>query len=120
GRTLLKTVLDTASEISPSRIVVVVGAGREEVEEALSGREVTVVVQDPPLGTGDAVRRALPALPGGAAPVVILSGDAPLLTSATLTRLLERRRAKNLDLAFLSFRPPEAGELGRVVRDPKG
>lgn len=120
GRTLLDAVLDTARELSPSRIIVVVGAGRERVEEALSGREVTVVVQDPPLGTGDAARRALPALPGGAAPVVILSGDAPLLTSATLTRLLERRRAKNLDLAFLSFRPPEAGELGRVVRDPKG
>lgn len=71
GRTLLDAVLDTAREISPSRIVVVVGAGRELVEKALSGREVTVVVQDPPQGTGDAVRRALPALPGdGAAPVV--------------------------------------------------
>ena len=121
GRTLLDAVLDTAREISPSRIVVVVGAGRELVEKALSGREVTVVVQDPPQGTGDAVRRALPALPGdGAAPVVILSGDVPLLTSATLTRLIERRRAKGLDLAFLSFRPPDAGELGRVVRDPRG
>ncbi len=121
GRTLLDAVLDTAREISPSRVVVVVGRGREQVEKALSGREVTIVVQDPPLGTGDAVRRALPALSGGGAnPVVVLSGDAPLLTSATLTRLIERRRQKGLDLAFLSFRPPDAGELGRVVRDPQG
>ena len=121
GRTLLDAVLDTAREISPSRVVVVVGRGREQVEKALSGREVTIVVQDPPLGTGDAVRRALPALSGdGANPVVVLSGDAPLLTSATLTRLIERRRQKGLDLAFLSFRPPDAGELGRVVRDPQG
>lgn len=121
GRTLLDAVLDTAREISPSRVVVVVGAGREHVEKALSGREVTIVVQDPPLGTGDAVRRALPALSGdGAGPVVVLSGDAPLLTAATLTRLIERRRQKALDLAFLSFRPPDAGDLGRVVRDPQG
>ncbi len=84
GRTLLDAVLDTAGEISPSQVVVVIGAGREQVEKALSGRPVTVVVQDPPLGTGDAVRRALPALSGdGSAPVVVLSGDAPLLTAAT-------------------------------------
>ena len=121
GRTLLDAVLDTAEEISPSQVVAVIGAGREQVEKALSGRAVTIVVQDPPLGTGDAVRRALPALAGdGSAPVVILSGDAPLLTAATLTRLIERRRKKGLDLAFLSFRPPDAGELGRVLRDPQG
>jgi bifunctional UDP-N-acetylglucosamine pyrophosphorylase/glucosamine-1-phosphate N-acetyltransferase len=121
GRTLLDAVLDTAQEISPSRIVAVIGAGREQVEKALSGRAVTIVVQDPPLGTGDAVRRALPALAGdGSAPVVVLSGDAPLLTAATLTKLIERRRERCLDLAFLSFRPPDAGELGRVVRDREG
>ena len=110
GRTLLDAVLDTAEEISPSQVVVVIGAGREQVEKTLSGRAVTTVVQDPPLGTGDAVRRAMPALAGDAsAPVVILSGDVPLLTAATLTRLIERRREKGLDLAFLSFRPPDAG-----------
>ena len=121
GRTLLDAVLDTAGEISASQVVVVIGAGREQVEKALSGRPVTIVVQDPPLGTGDAVRRALPALAGdGSAPVVVLSGDVPLLTAATLTRLIERRRKKGLDLALLSFRPPDAGDLGRVVRDSKG
>jgi bifunctional UDP-N-acetylglucosamine pyrophosphorylase/glucosamine-1-phosphate N-acetyltransferase len=121
GRTLLDAVLDTAEEISPSKVIAVIGAGREQVEKALSGRAVTIVVQDPPLGTGDAVRRALPALAGGgSAPVVILSGDAPLLCAATLAKLIGRRREKDLDLAFLSFRPPDAGDLGRVVRDREG
>ena len=105
GRTLLDAVLDTAEEISPSQVVAVIGAGREQVEKALSGRAVTIVFQDPPLGTGDAVRRALPALAGdGSAPVVILSGDAPLLTAATLTRLIERRREKGLDLQSCALR----------------
>jgi bifunctional UDP-N-acetylglucosamine pyrophosphorylase/glucosamine-1-phosphate N-acetyltransferase len=120
GRTLLDAVLDTAEGVSPSRIVTVVGAGREIVEASLSGRDVTVVVQDPPLGTGDAARCALSVLGNGAGPVVILSGDAPLLTSATVSKLIERRRAKGLDLAFLTFRPPETGALGRIVRDAKG
>ncbi|HEY6067023.1 MAG TPA: NTP transferase domain-containing protein, partial [Thermoanaerobaculia bacterium] len=120
GRTLLDAVLDTAEGVSPSRIIAVVGAGRESVEAALSGRDVAIVVQDPPLGTGDAARRGREALSNGSGPVLILSGDAPLLTSATLTKLIERRRENGLDLAFLTFRPPEVGELGRIVRDAKG
>jgi bifunctional UDP-N-acetylglucosamine pyrophosphorylase/glucosamine-1-phosphate N-acetyltransferase len=119
GRTLLDSVLDTARGVSPSRVVAVIGAGREKVESALAGHDVTIVIQDPPLGTGDAARRALSALNGGG-PVVILSGDTPLLTAATVAKLIERRREKELDLAFLTFRPPDAGDLGRVVRDSRG
>jgi bifunctional UDP-N-acetylglucosamine pyrophosphorylase/glucosamine-1-phosphate N-acetyltransferase len=120
GRTLLDAVLDTAEEVGPARVVAVIGSGRESVEAALGGRAVTLVVQDPPLGTGDAARRAMSALSNGGGPVVILSGDAPLLTSATLSKLIARRREHDLDLALLTFRPPEPGELGRVVRDRSG
>jgi len=120
GRTLLEAVIDTAEGISPSRIVAVVGAGKDRVEAVLAGRAVTIVVQHPPLGTGDAARRALPALSNGPGPVVILSGDAPLLTSPTLAKLIERWREAGLDLALLTFRPPEVGDLGRVVRDDRG
>ncbi len=120
GRTLLDAVLDTAEAVSPSRIVAVLGAGRDEVERSLAGRAVTIVIQEPPLGTGDAARRALPALSNDSGPVVILSGDVPFLTPATLAKLVDRRRENDLDLALLTFRPPEAGELGRVVRDSRG
>jgi bifunctional UDP-N-acetylglucosamine pyrophosphorylase/glucosamine-1-phosphate N-acetyltransferase len=120
GRTLLDAVLDTATSVNPSRIVIVLGAGREKVELSLAGRDVTLVVQDPPLGTGDAVRSALTALSDGAGPVVVLSGDAPLLTPGTLSHLIERQRENDLDLALLTFRPPEVGDLGRVVRDRRG
>ncbi len=51
GRTLLDAVLDTAEAVSPSRIVAVLGAGRDEVERSLAGRAVTIVIQEPPLGT---------------------------------------------------------------------
>lgn len=120
GRTLLDAVLETAASLNPSRTVIVVGAGRDEVERSLSGRDVELVVQDPPLGTGDAVRRAFSALEDGDGPVVVLSGDAPLLTPGTLSRLVERQREAGLDLALLTFHPPELGDLGRVVRDRRG
>lgn len=122
GRTLLDAVLDAADFLEPSRTIVVAGAGAAgaSIEGALSGRRVTIAVQDPPLGTGDAVRQALPVLDASDGPVVILSGDAPLLRPETLADLVGRQRAGGLDLAFLSFRPPEAGAFGRVLRDARG
>jgi bifunctional UDP-N-acetylglucosamine pyrophosphorylase/glucosamine-1-phosphate N-acetyltransferase len=120
GRTLLEAVLDTAESLLPSRVIAVLGAGREQVQTALEGRAVTVVIQDPPLGTGDAARAAVSALADGDGPVLVLSGDVPLLTKETLEALLECQRRGGLDLSFLSFRPPEPGEFGRVVRDRSG
>jgi len=105
-----------------SRLVVVAGAGREELipHLARSAPEAAVVVQDPPRGTGDAVRAALPAL-GEAARVVVLAGDVPLLTAETLARLEGALDAgPSAGIAVLTAVLPDAGAYGRVVRDGKG
>jgi bifunctional UDP-N-acetylglucosamine pyrophosphorylase / glucosamine-1-phosphate N-acetyltransferase len=120
GRTLLDTALETVEALSPAKTVVVIGPARREIEEVLSGRPVTVVVQDPPAGNRDAARRGLEALPRSADAVIVFSGDVPLLRAETLKALLERRRRRHLDLAVLSFRPPDAAEFGRVMRDSSG
>ena len=86
GRTLLEAVLAAAEGVEPARVVVVVGAGREQVAASLEGRAVTLAVQDPPLGTGDAARTgaAALALDRGDRSVVVLAGDTPLLRAETL------------------------------------
>ena len=50
----------------------------------------------------------------------MLAGDTPLLRTETLARLVARRAEKGLDLVFLTFRPPDPGEFGRIVRDGRG
>ena len=120
GRTLVEAVLDSLAHLSPERIVVVVGADRERIERSLAGRAVEFALQDPPLGTGDAARKAFEALPAGGGPVLVLAGDTPLLTGETLARLVARQAEGRLDLVFLTFRPPEPGDFGRVVRDARG
>ena len=119
GRTLLEAVLDAAAPLSASRTVVVVGRERDRIAATLDGRGVLWAVQDPPLGTGDAVRRAREAL-GDGGPIVVLAGDTPLLRPETLSQLLALQREKNLAASFLTFRPPDPGEFGRVVRDRAG
>ncbi len=124
GRPLVDHVVATARAFLASRpgsrLVVVAGAGREELVPHLArtAPEAVVAVQDPPRGTGDAVRVALPAL-GDAARVVVLAGDVPLLTAASLARLDEALDA-GASIAVLTALLPDAGSYGRVVRDGQG
>ena len=126
GRPLIDHVVATARAFLAgrplSRLVVVAGAGREELVPHLArtAPEAVVVVQDPPRGTGDAVRVALPAL-GEATRVLVLAGDVPLLTASALERL---DAALDVDtdagVAVLTARLVDAGAYGRVVRDGSG
>ena len=120
GRPLLEAVLDAAERLSPGETVVVLGASRARVETVTGGRPVKTTLQDPPLGTGDAVRCGLRELDDSDGPILVLSGDVPLLRPETLVELVRKRRDEDLDLAFLSFRPPDPGAFGRVVRDARG
>ncbi len=120
GRTLLEAALETVEGLSPAKIVVVHGPARREIEALLTDRAVASVVQDPPAGTMDAARRAFRLLPRSAGPVLVLSADVPLLRMETLRALIDRQRRGPLGLAFLSFRPPDAAEFDRIVRDGAG
>ena len=117
GRPMLAHVLDAARAISPAAIVVVVGHGGDEVEQALRAPGLAFVRQDPPRGTGDAVRVALASLPRDGVTVVI-NGDTPLIPGPLLHALAER--AARGRLALLTARVPDPSGLGRVVRDGSG
>jgi len=119
GRALLDHVLEALAPLAPSPVVVVVGHLRRQVESHLAGREVVLAVQDPPRGTGDAVAKAVAHLaPVGE--VLVLSGDVPLVTTATLERLLEARRERNAAAAVLTAVLGDGGSYGRIVRNRQG
>ncbi|MBF0425830.1 MAG: bifunctional UDP-N-acetylglucosamine diphosphorylase/glucosamine-1-phosphate N-acetyltransferase GlmU [Magnetococcales bacterium] len=117
---LLAHVLASARGLRPSRIVVVVGHGADEVKSRLAAPDITWVDQEQQLGTGHAVLTALPALPNltdaHQRDLLILSGDTPLLDTATLTALLEdhRRHQRALTLVTTTQVPPDG--YGRIVR----
>lgn len=120
GKPLLTHVLNTAGELKPVRVVVIVGHGREQVEQTLDNTGVDVAVQDPPLGTGHAVMQAEMALTGFNGDVVILSGDVPLLTAESLKKLTDYHRAKQATITVASTKAPNPFGYGRIVRDEAG
>jgi len=119
GRALVDHVLAALEPLAPSPIVVVVGHLRPQVEEHLVGRNVALAVQDPPHGTGDAVALALSHVPAEG-DVLVLSGDAPLITSVTLEALVELRRSRSAVAALATAVLAEPGNYGRIVRNQAG
>ena len=115
GRRMVDWVVGTALELGADPVVVVTSAESAELFE-----DVDVAVQEEPLGTGDAVRTARPALEGRTGDLLVLSGDAPLLTVDLLRGLVATHRRERALATVLSFEPDEPRHYGRVVRDGNG
>jgi bifunctional UDP-N-acetylglucosamine pyrophosphorylase/glucosamine-1-phosphate N-acetyltransferase len=117
-KAMMLHLVDNLAGLAPERRVVVVGARREQVEAALAGRDIAIATQTPQLGTGHAVQQAEAALAGFDGDVLILYGDAPLVTTATMARLRDALTA-DVDAVVLGFRPADAGAYGRIIADGK-
>jgi bifunctional UDP-N-acetylglucosamine pyrophosphorylase/glucosamine-1-phosphate N-acetyltransferase len=115
GRTMLGHVLHTAEQLDPEHLLVVVGHARDEVTATLSGK-ARAVVQETQDGTGHAVRVALDTLPDVEGTVVVVPGDAPLLTAATLQKLVESHELHSAATTLLTAVVDDPTGYGRVVR----
>ncbi|MDQ0509167.1 NTP transferase domain-containing protein [Ancylobacter amanitiformis] len=117
GKPMLGHLLDSLAHIDAARIVLVVGAGREQIERAYP--DTPKVVQREQRGTADAVRTAEAELGDFPGTVLILYGDVPLIAPATM-RTLCAAVAGDAVLAVLGFRPGDTRAYGRLVTAPDG
>ena len=117
GRPLLHHVLDAARALNPSGLHVVIGHGADAVREACPGADIQWAVQHEQLGTGHAVAQALPGIREPAR-VLVLYGDVPLTSAATLSRLSEGISDQTLGLLTVTLAEPRG--YGRIIRDAGG
>ncbi len=128
GRTMVMHVIHALGDLGVGRVVVVIGHGGEQVtkavtEDAPSGLDIEFVEQRVRRGTGDAMAVALEAFADDEVDgddILVLPGDTPLLTSATLGALLAEQRATDAAAAMLTSQLPDPTGYGRVVRDRSG
>ncbi|MFM5908124.1 MAG: bifunctional UDP-N-acetylglucosamine diphosphorylase/glucosamine-1-phosphate N-acetyltransferase GlmU, partial [Novosphingobium sp.] len=117
GRPMVEHLMASAAELHPQRHVVVVGAGREQLEAAL-GLRATIAVQEPQYGTGHAVQQAEGALDGFSGDVLILYGDVPFVSAGTMRSMISRLHAEDRPaVVVLGFEPAETLQYGRVIAD---
>jgi bifunctional UDP-N-acetylglucosamine pyrophosphorylase/glucosamine-1-phosphate N-acetyltransferase len=116
SRPLLLHLLDRVDALGADRRVVVVGKGRDQVEKAIAGRDVSVAIQAEQKGTGHAVQQAAEALAGYDGPVLILYGDTPFVEAETLRRMLDRLDGDGgPGVVVLASCPPDPLKYGRII-----
>jgi bifunctional UDP-N-acetylglucosamine pyrophosphorylase/glucosamine-1-phosphate N-acetyltransferase len=116
ARPLLLHLLDSMDELGADRQLVVVGKGREQVEAAVAGRGVELVIQAEQKGTGHAVQQAQAALGDYDGAVLVLYGDTPFVAPATLRRMLERLDGPDSPgVVVLASTPADPQSYGRIV-----
>jgi bifunctional UDP-N-acetylglucosamine pyrophosphorylase / glucosamine-1-phosphate N-acetyltransferase len=116
GKALLMHLLDSVDRLGAEKRVVVVGKGRDQVEKALDGREVTIAHQAEQKGTAHAVQQAKNALSGYDGAVLILYGDTPFVEPETLKRMLDRLDGDGgPGVVVLASTPADPLNYGRII-----
>ncbi len=115
GKPMLQHVIDAVKPLKPSKTVVVIGNGAEEVKVRIKDDNLSFVLQKKLLGTGDALSAARKELKKGT--TLVLNGDGPLMTSGTLRKFLSKHRSSKNIVSFLSFKDESMSGYGRVIRD---
>lgn len=119
GRPLVLWVANTALAAGASRVVTVVGHEKEQVIPLVEGK-TEIVVQPERKGTADAVAVCKEALADFEGSLLVLSGDCPLITAETITRLVAERENSNAAVSLLTMKFDDPYGYGRILRDDEG
>ena len=118
GRPMIGHVLATLGEARMAPIVVVVGPGMEELASGVAPHRA--VVQHKRRGTAHAVLQARSALKAFKGDILIVYGDTPFITGATLQKMRAVRRKNNHAVVVLGFRPDDPSTYGRLIVGANG
>ena len=116
GRPMVTYLVERSRELGIHKIVVVIGHQAPQIKEILAPYNLEVVYQERPRGTGDAVLQTKETLARAHGPVLVLNGDAPLITAPTLRRLIKTHEADQAILTLLTAVIDRPAGYGRVVR----
>jgi bifunctional UDP-N-acetylglucosamine pyrophosphorylase/glucosamine-1-phosphate N-acetyltransferase len=116
---MLAYVVDVVRAATSAKPIVVYSPATAALTEAFAG-QAEFALQAEPLGTGDAVRAAMAALPKGTTDVLVVNGDVPRVQSDLLQALLEARRDDAAVMTLIAVDAYDPAGLGRVVRTAGG
>lgn len=120
GQPLLTHVIHATQRLHPDTLVVVVGHQADEVQRQCGKDGVKFALQREQRGTGDAVRAAHAHFQDFHGTILIVCGDTPLLTTATLAAFVQQHRDRQAILSVLTVNLDDPAQYGRVLRGADG
>lgn len=119
GKPIIRYVIDNISKLNLDKVIIVVNPDLKERFQKVCGDNLVYVTQDKPMGSGDALKRAMPELESFST-VLVVNGDAPLITADILEGLISSHTATVSSATILSTVLDHPMHYGRVVKDEKG
>jgi len=121
GKSMVNHVIEAAAHVASNHIHVVVGHQADKVKQEIPKKlNVKFALQKELLGTGDAVRTALPAIENSVKHILVLCGDVPLIRKQTLADLVSAHRLGKADLTVLAAKVNNPTGYGRILQDNGG
>lgn len=121
GKSMVVHVAQAARTLSADHVHIVVGHMADQVQAEVEGFfPARFALQKALLGTGDAVKAALPDLDSGVNHVLVLCGDVPLIQPETLKQLVARHQDQGAVLSVLAVAVDQPKGYGRIIRDAAG
>jgi len=115
-KSLVEFPVDSCVKSGVGRVIIVVGHQSEKIKSIL-GEDFEYVYQEKKLGTGDALRKAVPLLKNIKGELVVLPGDAPFITPSILRKLVYYQREKRPAATVLTAVLPDPSYYGRIIRN---
>ncbi len=124
GKPMLEYVVETALKFFPSKIIIIVGWQKEVIlnyfQKKNYYKQIEFIEQKEQLGTGHAILQTKNALNSFYGNVLILSGDVPLLSSETISKLLEKHNTTNATATILTAKIDNPFGYGRIILNTNG
>ncbi len=120
GKPVLQYVIEAATQAGADPVVVVAGPDSDTIGRLAHSLGSLVVIQPIPKGTGDAVKWALAALDQNQGELLVLCGDAPLISGALLMELTDIHRKHDADATILTAELDDPTGYGRIIRNAEG
>ncbi len=121
GKSMIEHVVNIAKQITNDNVHVVVGHQANLVQDEINKKfNVKYAVQKELLGTGDAVKAAIPGISSTAQYVLVLFGDVPLIQKNTLIDLIETHKNSHAKVTILATDVNDPKGYGRIIMDASG
>lgn len=119
GQAMVLHVIDAVRQAGIEKITLVIGHGRDAIEDILHNQNVQVVVQEEQLGTGHALMQAEQQTSGDRN-IIVLAGDIPLIQASTVKTLIDHHEGTAAAATVLTARMQDPTGYGRVIRNSDG
>ena len=120
NKTLISHVIDTARQLNPEKIIVIIGHEAEMVRQSIDASDILFSYQLEQKGTGHAIMQTEEHLKDFKGQTLVLSGDVPMIKKSTLSSLIDKQTENNFDASMLTSELVDPSGYGRVIKDYHG